>query len=334
MRPYEVRFDCNDVFNWFSRLYNLELDERKDALVIINHELRRGFPAVNQQFILFSEELPGYEARPTSEQRDLVENVILNGVKIDESIKSIDRFCMEGKEAREQLKEACGDLVEKITQLPHYLPFSNYIPKMAPLAEKRQTALELIDFYYSLIFYLYNNLFFQKDNSGRFYLAIDLDGFNVLLGMGGNKSLRAGPCNILSVETRIDYFTNVVMPLISNIIDHAGNPDNDINGRLKDPDRLPRIYFDVSDEVDEVNKVVTIKVKDSGFGMRSEIKERLFQKGTSTKDSEKHGIGLWGVKKFVESAGGKIWCETKLGKGTSFYFTIPYTEKVQFTYVQ
>lgn len=336
MGPYEVRFDCNDVFNWFSRLYDLELGERKDALVSINHGLRSGFPAVNQEFILFSEELPGYGTMPASEQRDLVKKMISKGVEIDTSIKSIDLFCKEGIEAKLDLRKACGEFVEKVKQLSHYLPFANYVPKMAPLAEKRQTALELIDFYYTTIFYFYNNLFSQKDkdNNGRFYLNMDLGGFNVSLSMEGNKSLRAGPCDILSLETKIDYFTNAVMPLIINIIDHAGNPDNDIKGRLKDPDRLPGIYFDVSDEVDEVNKVITIKVRDSGFGIKPEIEERLFQKGTSTKDSEGHGIGLWGVKKFVESAGGKIWCETELGKGTSFYFTIPYTKKVQFTYVQ
>ncbi len=50
---------------------------------------------------------------------------------------------------------------------------------------------------------------------------------------------------------------------------------------------------------------------------------QIFQTLTARDEFESTGIGLTIVKKIVELHGGKIWVESEVGEGTSFFFTLP-----------
>ncbi|MES2574755.1 MAG: PAS domain S-box protein [Bacteroidota bacterium] len=73
-------------------------------------------------------------------------------------------------------------------------------------------------------------------------------------------------------------------------------------------------------------------VKDTGFGISKAHKKIIFERfrqanETVTRTHEGSGLGLAISKAYVEMLGGEIWVESKEGKGSSFYFTIPYTPK-------
>lgn len=75
-------------------------------------------------------------------------------------------------------------------------------------------------------------------------------------------------------------------------------------------------------------KEILISVIDNGIGIEPERIENLFRidKSNSTPGTNKEhgtGLGLMLCKDFVEKHGGKIWAESKPGKGTVFYFTLP-----------
>jgi len=67
-------------------------------------------------------------------------------------------------------------------------------------------------------------------------------------------------------------------------------------------------------------------VKDNGIGIEEIYLEKIFnpfQRATNNKKYEGTGIGLAIVKRIIEFHKGRIWAESKVGTGTTFYFTIP-----------
>jgi len=71
-----------------------------------------------------------------------------------------------------------------------------------------------------------------------------------------------------------------------------------------------------------------ISVADSGIGISKEDQEKLFQPFKQIDSSlarkfEGTGLGLALCKRMVELHGGRIWLESKEGKGSTFSFTIP-----------
>jgi len=76
------------------------------------------------------------------------------------------------------------------------------------------------------------------------------------------------------------------------------------------------------------SKFVEISVSDSGIGIKGDDIDKIFMldssfttKGTANESGT--GLGLLLCKEFVEKNNGKIWAESKKGKGSTFYFTLP-----------
>jgi len=73
---------------------------------------------------------------------------------------------------------------------------------------------------------------------------------------------------------------------------------------------------------------VTMSVSDTGIGIDSEAQRRLFipfqqVDASTTRRAGGTGLGLSICRNFVEMQGGRIWVESELGKGSTFYFTVP-----------
>lgn len=113
------------------------------------------------------------------------------------------------------------------------------------------------------------------------------------------------------------YIRQVVTNLISNAVKYSAGK----NGKSR---------VSVSLEKKREDQVL-ISVADNGVGIPEEARGKIFEKfyrspnaieqtGTGT------GLGLYVAKLIVEAAGGKIWYQSKLGRGATFYFTLPIAE--------
>lgn len=76
------------------------------------------------------------------------------------------------------------------------------------------------------------------------------------------------------------------------------------------------------------NRVVQVQVQDTGLGIPEEDIPHLFQKfyrvdNSTTRTVGGTGLGLFICKKIVELYNGRIWVESRLGKGSTFYINLP-----------
>ena len=110
---------------------------------------------------------------------------------------------------------------------------------------------------------------------------------------------------------------------------------------LSDRDQLSRVFNNliknaiqaieheegvVEVKMEVTPKQATVSVKDNGKGIPEEIGNRVFEPKFSTKNSGM-GLGLAMVKKIVEGSEGRIYFETEVGTGTTFYVELPRAER-------
>jgi signal transduction histidine kinase len=75
---------------------------------------------------------------------------------------------------------------------------------------------------------------------------------------------------------------------------------------------------------------ILVSVRDQGIGIALEHLDHVFERfyrvdGTLARQTGGSGLGLPICRGLVEAHGGKIWVESQLGKGSTFFFTIPVT---------
>jgi len=107
--------------------------------------------------------------------------------------------------------------------------------------------------------------------------------------------------------------TQVFQNLIDNAIKFAREPS-------------PTVYITAEIEGGEC----LCSVKDNGIGIASEFLNKLFllfQRLHTRKEYPGTGIGLAICKRIIERHGGKIWVQSNPNKGSTFYFTIPTTQR-------
>ena len=70
---------------------------------------------------------------------------------------------------------------------------------------------------------------------------------------------------------------------------------------------------------------VEIAVSDDGPGIPEDEVARIFDRYERGKATGRHGVGLglYIAKGIVDAHGGRMWLETEVGAGSTFYFTLP-----------
>ena len=104
----------------------------------------------------------------------------------------------------------------------------------------------------------------------------------------------------------------LIVRVLANLLDNA----------VKFTPKEGRITLTVKETGDDM----TFAVSDTGRGIPPESRQRVFDRFVrleNAKGFKGTGLGLSFCKVAVEAHGGRIWVESELGHGTTFYFTLP-----------
>ena len=85
------------------------------------------------------------------------------------------------------------------------------------------------------------------------------------------------------------------------------------------------VFPEISITVEEKEKEYLFAIKDNGIGIEEKYMNKLFiifQRLHTAEEYPGTGIGLATCKKIVTLHKGKIWIKSKLGEGSTFYFTL------------
>lgn len=112
------------------------------------------------------------------------------------------------------------------------------------------------------------------------------------------------------VETNETWLISAVQNLVSNAIKYS--PANS----------------KVSIRLTKSDEEVEIAVQDQGQGISIEEQDRLFRKferltPRPTAGESSSGLGLYLVRQMILKMGGRVWCESKLGSGSTFHLSVP-----------
>jgi signal transduction histidine kinase len=98
---------------------------------------------------------------------------------------------------------------------------------------------------------------------------------------------------------------------------------NLITNALKFTPSKGKININISEE----NEFVMVAIKDTGIGIQQEDLPKLFKIDENitikNKEARGSGLGLILCKELIEINKGEIFVESEVGKGSTFYFTMP-----------
>ncbi|MFN2126756.1 MAG: sensor histidine kinase, partial [Anaerolineales bacterium] len=187
--------------------------------------------------------------------------------------------------------------------------------------EDKLSSLKRIHNSTELIYNLLENLLtWSKSQSG--HIEYNPSKFNISTLIQENLNLHSIPAERKGIHLKTnvsDIHTAFADKQMINTVLR-----NLVNNAVKFTDSGKEVELNVKKD----EKFLEIEVKDQGVGISPENLKKLFRidvkyKTVGTSGEKGTGLGLILCYEFIHKNHGDIWCKSELGKGTSFYFTIP-----------
>lgn len=243
--------------------------------------------------------------------------------------KRIEEELRHSRDIAEEANRAKGDFVARVSHeirnpLSGILGMTDLVMKTSLADDQREYLGMIRDAAGSLLTIINDLLDFSKIEAGKLDLRpVDFDIHETLSRIMKGFSVRA---ESKGIELKMRIAANVpalingdplrLTQVVRNFLDNAmkftdaGGVSLDVK-RIERPGEAVKLLF---------------QIRDTGSGIAGEDLPKLFQSFSQVGHSYKKrrqgtGLGLSISKQLVEMMNGTVWVESKVGKGTTFYFT-------------
>ncbi len=220
------------------------------------------------------------------------------------------------------------DLSTPVTLLSGYLDLLQVNRNFAPESEAGGYIKIMTNMVERLMLLINDLADLSQAEAGKLQLNLQITDVDALireLALEFRPSLLAKH-QVLSIETAgelpmilcdVPRFSQIVNNLFSNASKYSPEA-SEINVKIK---LAPQADF------------LQISIRDTGAGIASTDLENIFKRHYRTAEAERSsvrgaGLGLYIVRLLIELHGGKIWCESTPGVGSTFHFTLPTTSEL------
>lgn len=264
-----------------------------------------------------------YEIYPWRTSNDKIGGIIMFTEVITEKMK-----------AQESLRKLNAQLLESNKELEQFAYVASH---------DLQEPLRMVSSFLQLLEKKYKE---HLDDAARQYIHFAVDGSERMKVLINDllKFSRVGTATTESGEVNCNEIVENIVKIYAETIKETGaeiavSPLPVVNGNKTQIEQLfqnlignaikyrgkeaPRIFIGCKEGEEGKWK---FHVKDNGIGIESKFFEKvfvIFQRLHGKNEYSGTGIGLAICKKIVERHGGKIWIESEIGKGATFYFTLP-----------
>ncbi len=241
-----------------------------------------------------------------SEQKEAENKIIAYSTELERKNKEIEQFAYV----------ASHDLQEPLRSITNFSTLLTEKLELYPDNETREYVGYLNGGAKRMSSIIFDLLEYSRIGNTASKVPIDTDKLlkEILIDMSAGIKESGTEIHVqkLPVVQGYTYLKSVFQNLISNAI------------KFKDKERQPVVTISAKDN----GKEFQFSVQDNGIGIEEIYYERIFlifQRLHTRAEYEGTGIGLAHCKKIIELHGGKIWVESDIGKGSTFYFTLPKT---------